>query len=73
MTTNRVVIEVYGGCVTAVHNAGSDWVLLDWDNLLDGDCVRTWNSFDGITQAWIKAEYPEDYKQIQKRIAADAA
>ena len=30
-----VIVEVSGGVVTYAWNAGEDWVVLDWDNLLD--------------------------------------
>lgn len=76
--TQKLVVEVSGGCVTAVHNLtpGQEWVLLDWDNLLGdmysvGDAECAWIQFDPLMQAWIKQEYPDDYQKVQERIAED--
>jgi hypothetical protein len=75
----RIIVEVAGGCVQEVHNADrSDWILLDWDNLLGdygntGDTQRAWDQFDAETQAWIKQKYPDEYRQLQERIADDLA
>ena len=78
LETSTVVVEVAGGCVQNVWNlpAGIEWELLDWDNLLGdvytrGDCETSWNQFDPQMQAWIQANYPDDYQKIQARIAED--
>lgn len=75
MKTSTVVVEVSGGVLQAVHGlpAGIDYIVLDWDNLLgDGaDCLKEWSLFDAQMQAWIQANYPDDYVKLQERIAAD--
>jgi hypothetical protein len=69
-----VIVEVNGGVVTNVWNAGENWAVLDWDNLLgDGaDTVKEWNELSPIMQEFIQREYPEDSAKITDAIAKNA-
>jgi hypothetical protein len=69
-----VVVEVNGGVVTHVWNAGDDWVVLDWDNLLgDGaDSASAWNELSPRMQEFIQREYPEDFAKIAGAIGKQA-
>lgn len=76
MKTSTVVVEVSGGVVQDVHGlaSGIEYVVLDWDNLMDGgNCADEWSRFDPQMQSWIQANYPKDYARLQSRIAEEAA
>lgn len=70
-----VIVEVNGGVVTNVWNAGENWVVLDWDNLLgDGaDTANGWNELSQAIQEFVRREYPEDFAKIADAIAKDTA
>ena len=70
-----VIVEVNGGVVTNVWNAGEDWAVLDWDNLLgDGaDTVNEWNELSPTMQEFVCREYPEDFAKITDAIAKIAS
>jgi hypothetical protein len=68
---NPVIVEVNGGVVTNVWNAGEDWVVLDWDNLL-GDGAETasdWERLPARAREIVKREYPEEFGKIADAIA----
>jgi hypothetical protein len=70
-----VIVEVNGGVVTNVWNAGENWVVLDWDNLLgDGaDTANAWNELPPSVREFIRREYPEDFAKLAAAIAKNAA
>jgi hypothetical protein len=70
-----VIVEVNGGVVTNVWNAGENWAVLDWDNLLgDGaDTVHEWNELSPTVREFIRREYPEDFAKMADAIAKNAA
>lgn len=70
-----VIVEVNGVVVTNVWNAGENWAVLDWDNLLgDGaDTVNEWNELSPSMQEFIQHEYPEDFAKIAGAIAKSAS
>ena len=70
-----VIVEVNGGVVTRVWNAGENWAVLDWDNLLgDGaDTANAWNELSQAMQEFIGREYPEDFAKIADVMAKNAA
>ena len=73
-TRQPVIVEVNGGVVTSVWNAGENWVVLDWDNLLgDGaDTMNEWIELSPRVREFIRREYPEDYAKIADAIAKNA-
>lgn len=60
-----MIVEVNGGAVTNVWNAGRNWAVLDWDNLLgDGaDTVNEWNRLSRAAREFIRREYPQDFAE----------
>ena len=70
-----VIVEVSGGAVTNMWNAGRNWAVLDWDNLLrDGaDTVHEWNELSPAVREFIRREYPEDFAKMADAIAQNAA
>jgi hypothetical protein len=63
--SRRVYVSVSGGFVDEVIvplQTDGTWTVIDWDNI-EADPAREWDHCDKQDPAYVKANYPEDYKK----------
>jgi hypothetical protein len=61
--SRRVYVSVSEGVVDEVivpPQTDGTWTVIDWDNI-ESDPAREWDRLDEEDQAYVKANYPDDY------------
>jgi hypothetical protein len=62
----RVYVSVSGGVVDDVivpPQTDGTWTVIGWDDI-EADPAREWVQFDEEDQAYVKANYPDDYAKF---------
>jgi hypothetical protein len=70
-TEKKIYVEISRGCYVNAANVPHGYAveLIDWDNLLgNGDTKQEWNRLDVEARAFIKENYPRDYREILRRL-----
>ena len=74
MNERKIYIEISGGCYQSSANVPEGWEieLIDWDNLLGdaSDTAEEWKRLDAEARAFIRNNYPEDYKNVLARLSS---
>jgi hypothetical protein len=68
----KIYLGLSGGCYQGARNVPSGYnvEVLDWDNLLgdEEDTTKEWDRLDAEAKQFVKANYPQEYRLIQKRL-----